>query len=167
MTGCYRVTCVLLLAGWLTLHNIYAFGQGETAFDQRVQAALQEASIKFRQLREGEFEATIPIKGSRKQQVIIHSNIVNWGGAEYRITHSTGYLSPSPPSSELMRRLLTENAVTGVGKWQLEERGRDHAAVFVFPVPANCDGGTLRRFLMSAALTADNVEREASGRDDF
>jgi hypothetical protein len=71
------------------------------------------------------------------------------------------------PPAELAQRLLRENARMTLGAWQVNRRQGEYLVVFSAPVDAAADAAALQAVIEVVMRTADRIEMEFNGRDEF
>jgi hypothetical protein len=60
-----------------------------------------------------------------------------------------------------------ENARMILGAWQVNQGEDEYLVVFSAPVSATADASTLQEVIEIVTLSADRIERELTGRDEF
>jgi hypothetical protein len=160
-----RSVAACLLATMVPLANAQEVAEGKTP-DPRVAAALQEASLGYR-LDDGDFRLEYDVGDSRSQLVWVASGTTKLDQLEIRdvwsvASHGTGALP-----AELAAHLLRENARMILGAWQVNQGQDEYLVVFSAPVIAGADAATLREVIEVVTLSADRIEKELTGRDEF
>jgi hypothetical protein len=71
------------------------------------------------------------------------------------------------PPAELAQRLLQENARMTLGAWQVNRRQHEYLVVFSAPVDAEAGAAALQAVIEVVMRSADRVEMELNGGDEF
>lgn len=140
---------------------------GDVKGDKRVQRLLDEAGLKWKIDDDGDFRLHNEVEDGRSQLIWILSNTSDLRSLEIREIWSIAFKSKEPFSAETCRRLLTENGETKVGSWQMRKMGDEYVAVFSAQIAANTDAETLVTVIDAVSQTADNLESELTGKDDW
>lgn len=74
---------------------------------------------------------------------------------------------PEPLGEAATRWLLEQNAQVKLGAWQVERMGGCYLAVFSAQEPADADRQILLSAVQAVLVTADEMEHEPSGGDEF
>ena len=135
--------------------------------DPRVEKLLEESDLKYRVDKDGDFRIGNKMEGDRTQIAFILSNTSELGSLEIRQIWSVGYHSKSPFSESVANRLLEQNSKVKLGAWQVRKMGEDYVAVFVAQIAADTDKLSLLVTLHAVTTTADEMEKELTGKDDF
>ena len=160
-----RTMAACLLATALPLANAQEGAEGKTP-DPRVAATLQEAKLGYR-LDDGDFRLEYDVGDSRSQLVWVASGTTKLDQLEIRdvwsvASHGTGTLP-----AELAGHLLRENARMILGAWQVNQGLDEYLVVFSAPVIAGADAAMLREVIEVVTISADRIEKELTGRDEF
>ena len=89
------------------------------------------------------------------------------GALEIRQIWSIAHRSKGPLPAELANRLLDRNGAVILGAWLIEPAGDELGVIFAVQVAAETDALSLRSVIHAVATTADAMERELTGKDDF
>jgi hypothetical protein len=136
--------------------------------DRRVAQALRAAGYFYRVDDNGNYIVTVRFRvDNRTQLVWIASSTREIAGAEVRQVCSPAYVSTKPLSASLARRLLKENAGTGIGYWAAAETEGMTLVLFCTQVSADADPTILDAAIQAVAATADELEKELLGSDDL
>lgn len=135
--------------------------------DARVRRLLDEVGLKWTLDDEGDFKLHNELTDGRSQLIWVLSNTSDLRQLEVREVWSIAFTSDEPFSAETARRLLSENTETKVGAWQMRRMGDKYAAVFSAQIAANTDGETLETVIDAVGQTADNLEKDLLGTDDW
>jgi hypothetical protein len=154
-----------LLTTLMPFANAQEVAEAKTP-DPRVAATLQEANLGYR-LDDGDFRLEYDVGDSRSQLVWVASGTTKLDQLEIRdvwsvASHGTGALP-----AELAAYLLKENARMILGAWQVNQGADEYLVVFSAPVIAGADAATLREVIEVVTLSADRIEKELTGRDEF
>jgi predicted DNA-binding ArsR family transcriptional regulator len=63
--------------------------------------------------------------------------------------------------------LLKENARMILGAWQVNQGKDEYLVVFSAPVNAAADAATLAEVIEVVTLSADRIEKELTGKDEY
>jgi hypothetical protein len=69
--------------------------------------------------------------------------------------------------AELATRLLRENVRMILGAWQVNQGKDEYLIVFSAPVNAAADASTLAEVIEVVTLSADRIEKELTGKDEY
>ncbi|MCS7304335.1 MAG: hypothetical protein NZ602_04425 [Thermoguttaceae bacterium] len=163
-----RMVVSVLLIGVLQAAPM-AFGQlgAKKSPDQRVEKLLQEAELKYKIDEDGDFVLGNRIDDERTQLAFILSRTSQLGTMEIRQIWSIGYRSKEPIPPKIAARLLEQNGQVKLGAWQIRKMGDHYVAVFAAQIAADTDTKTLLLALHAVTTTADEMEKELTGKDDF
>ncbi len=164
-----RKTLAFAAAG-LVLGSVCAFAQVGTRkieSDARVEKLLKDAEIKYTVDNEGDFKIYMKARDDRLQAMWIISETQNVGSIEVRQVWSIGYVSDAPLTPAVMTKLLEENAKVKLGAWQERKMGDKYVAVFAAQVGADVDKFTLLTLMSAVATTADDMEKQLTGKDVY
>lgn len=161
------VTSLLLLGSAGLLPVSAQLGDAKEG-DARVRRLLEELELKWTIDKDGDFRLHNQVESDDRSQLIwVLSNTSDLRNLEVREVWSIGFKSAEPFSAEIARRLLTQNTQTKVGAWQMRKMGDDYVAVFSAQIAANTDAETLQTVIDAVATTADEMELDVVGTDDW
>lgn len=135
--------------------------------DHRVQRTLSQTKLKYTVTNQGNYRLINKINDYRKQMVIINSPTSRLGRMEVRKVWSIAYTSNRPLSSQLMKQLLDENSRMKCGGWQVTEVDGKHVVSFRAMIPANANVQTLLLTMHAVTTSADRLEQQLTGGDQF
>lgn len=159
---------VVLIATLVCLAPLASAQVGaKKAGDPRVEKILKEADLKYTVDGDGDFRLSNDVGDGRTQLVWILSNTSELGTLEIRQIWSIAYRSKTPFSARVANRLLEENSKVKLGSWQVRKMGDDYVAVFSAQIAADTDRLSLLLALHAATTTADEIEKELTGKDDY
>jgi hypothetical protein len=138
-----------------------------TVVDARVERLLKEAAAEYSVDADGDFRLVYDIGSGRSQVVWIPSGTSDFGALEIRQIWSIAHRSTGPLPADLANRLLERNGAVILGAWLTELAGDEVGVIFAVQVAAETDLLSLRSALHAVATTADAMERELTGEDDF
>jgi glycerate-2-kinase len=136
------------------------------AVDPRVEAALTAAKLAYI-VDEGDFRLKYDVDGDRSQLVWVASGTAKLDQLEIRDVWSVASRGKGEPPAELAAHLLRENARMILGAWQINQNAEEYLVVFSAPVLATADAATLQEVIEVVMLSADRIEKELTGRDEF
>jgi hypothetical protein len=138
----------------------------ETDVDPRVRAALDAAKLGYI-VDEGDFRLKYDVAGGRTQLVWVASDTAKIDQLEIRDVWSIASRGKGAPPAELASYLLKENARMILGAWQVNQGPEEYLVVFSAPVSATADAATLQEVIEVVMLSADRIEKELTGKDEF
>jgi hypothetical protein len=138
----------------------------QRAADPRVAAALTDAKLAYI-VDEGDFRLKYDVEGARSQLVWVASGTAKLDQLEIRDVWSVASRGKGEPPAELAAYLLKENARMILGAWQVNQNTEEYLVVFSAPVVATADAATLQEVIEVVMLSADRVEKELTGKDEF
>jgi hypothetical protein len=134
--------------------------------DPRVVAALMAADLPY-SIDEGDFRLDYEVNETRGQRVWVDSDTATLDKLEFRAVWSIGARGDGLVPPDTARFLLRENARMIVGAWQVLQREGDYLVRFSAPVSATADAETLREVIEVVMYSADRIENQLSGKDEF
>jgi hypothetical protein len=164
----YLIVVGLLMLPFEALAQLGGRANPTDPADRRVAQALRAAGYFYRVDDNGNYIVTVRFRvDNRTQLVWIASSTREIAGAEVRQVCSPAYVSTKPLSASLARRLLKENAGTGIGYWAAAEIEGMTLVLFCTQVSADADPTILDAAIQAVAATADELEKELLGSDDL
>jgi hypothetical protein len=161
----FRAVMLLLLAA-LGARAAEPGSTDETDVDPRVRAALDAAKLGYI-VDEGDFRLKYDVADGRSQLVWVASGTAKIDQLEIRDVWSIASRGKGAPPAELASHLLKENARMILGAWQVNQGPEEYLVVFSAPVVATADAATLQEVIEVVMLSADRIEKELSGKDEF
>ncbi|WNZ44097.1 hypothetical protein Q2T42_19905 [Leptolyngbya boryana CZ1] len=161
---------LIALVGTLTIavQNTPAQTRQNSAADARVKAALDKAGMKYEIDSDGDFKLVIELPSGRTQLAFVRSSTQKLNGnLEIREIISPGYKSKSAFSPEIANQLLSDSARKKLGAWQTVKSGEASIALFCSKILANSDADSLVASIQATVLSADEVEKQLTNKDDF
>lgn len=158
-------TLLLLLAGTVA-RAAEPDAPAPREVDPRVQAALEAAKLAYI-VDEGDFRLKYDVDGGRSQLVWVASGTAKLDQLEIRDVWSVASRGKGVPPPELAAYLLKENARMILGAWQINQSTEEYLVVFSAPVVATADAATLQEVIEVVMLSADRIEQELTGKDEF
>jgi len=135
--------------------------------DVRVERLLKDVAAEYTVDEDGDFRLVYDIGGGRSQRVWIPSGTSDFGALEIRQVWSIAHRSQGPLPADLANRLLDRNGAVILGAWLTEPAGDEIGVIFAVQVAAETDAVSLRSAIHAVATTADAMEKELTGKDDF
>ena len=135
--------------------------------DARVERLLKEVAAEYTVDEDGDFRLVYDIGGGRSQLVWIPSGTSDFGPLEIRQIWSIAHRAKGPLPADLANRLLDRNGAVILGAWLTEPAGDELGVIFAVQVAAETDALSLRSAIHAVATTADAMENELTGKDDF
>jgi len=141
---------------------------GSQKGDSRVKLLLDELKIKYTVTDNGRFRILVTFDDGRSQLAFIESSTYEFGGFDIREIWSIAHIFPGLPEPSAMLRLLMHNELVKIGSWRIMERDpHEFLVVFGAGIAADTDAHALQRVLLAVLQTADNMEKELNGQDEF
>jgi hypothetical protein len=134
--------------------------------DPRVEADLKAAGLAF-SIDGGDFRLKYDLPDGRSQLVWVASGTATLDKLEIRDVWSVAYRARGTIQDEMALRLLTENARMILGAWQVNQGKDEYLVVFSAPVSATADSSSLAEVIEVVTLSADRIEKELTGKDQF
>jgi len=142
-------------------------GEGVT-FDARVKAALDELGLKYEIDKDGDFKLVFEFEEDGRSQLgYINSKTEHFEQFEIREIWSPAYQSAEPFSARVANRLLEDSFSKKLGGWQTMLNNGQNVAVFAAKVSADSDPTSLYAAIRLVYATADEMEKELLGTDDY
>lgn len=135
--------------------------------DLRVKVILDQLGIKYKIDARGDFKIGMRMKDGRTQVAWIGSQTANMGNMEIREILSTAYKSNEPLPAEVANRLLIDNTHKKIGAWETLSKDNAYMVVYCSQIPADIDAQTLEAVLRGTLKSADDMEKELTGKDAF
>ncbi len=136
--------------------------------DARVAAALDELGLAYEVDDDGDFKVVFEFEeDGRSQLAYINSATERFELFEIREIWSPGYKSAALFTAEVANRLLEDSFEKKLGAWQAMTSKNLHVAVFAAKVAADSDAASLQACLRLVLITADEMEKELLGTDEF
>ena len=161
--------CLALAAYMLTVSPLHAGAQGAPVarpVDARVEAALKESKLAYG-MDGGDFRLKYDLDGGRSQLVWVASGTTKLDRLEIRDVWSVAYRSKGEVPADMAIHLLKENARMILGAWQVNQGKDEYLVVFSAPVNATADASTLAEVIEVVTLSADRIEKELTGTDEY
>jgi hypothetical protein len=137
------------------------------AIDARVEKLLREAAAEYTIDEEGDFRLVHDLGDGRSQLVWIPSATTLLGALEIRQIWSLAYRVKSPLPANIANKLLDRNGVVILGAWLTQQTADELGVIFAAQLPAATDTLSLRSAIHAVATTADSLEKDLTGQDQF
>ena len=134
--------------------------------DARVEAALKESKLAYG-MDGGDFRLRYDLEEGRSQLVWVASGTTKLDQLEIRDVWSVAYRSKGEVPADMATHLLRENARMILGAWQVNQGKDEYLVVFSAPVNAAADAATLAEVIEVVTLSADRIEKELTGKDEY
>jgi hypothetical protein len=120
--------------------------------------------IKYEVDGDGDYRMTFELEDGRSQLVFARSPVETYGSHRIREIWSPGYNAPGKQfSAAVANRLLEDSQDAKLGGWVKQEQ----LAMFVVKVDANASADALSEAIEAAMNTADAMELELTGTDEY
>ena len=135
-----------------------------TKDDAALAAAMKAADLEYETDEDGDLKLVFELDNKRTQLALVRSRVETYGDQRIREVWAPGYKGTSATlSAQVANRLLADSMDSKLGGWALH----DGIALFVIRIPADAPPKVLRDAIEAAADTADKMEAELTGKDDF
>jgi hypothetical protein len=134
--------------------------------DTRVEAALDAAGLTFT-ADSGDFRMKYTLPDGRTQLVWVASKTAKIADTEFRDVWSVAKRGAGTLPAELAGHLLQENVRMVLGAWQVNQGQGEYLVVFSYAMPADATPGFLQEVLEAVTISADRIEMELTGQDEF
>ena len=132
--------------------------------DPLVKAQLESREIPFEIDDDGDFQIVVRLEDDRTQLVWVRSSVQETGSLRVREIWSPGYQSNTDRfPAAIANDLLARSNELILGAWVKQ----DQVAMFVAKIPADASADQLDEAIDLAAISADEVEQELTGKDDL
>jgi len=138
----------------------------EPTLDPRVETSLKAAGLPFT-ADGGDFRLNYTLPDGRTQLVWIASGTAKIADAEFRDVWSIASRGKGALPAELADHLLKENVRMVLGAWQVSQGEDEYLVVFSYAIPADTAAGLLQEVIEAVTISADRMEKELTGRDEF
>lgn len=135
--------------------------------DTRIEAQLESAELEYTIDEDGDFRLEYALPDGRTQVVWVASRTSTLYALEMRDLWSVAMRSRGAPSAELANRLLQDNAARILGAWQVQRSGDEYLVLFSAQLPATADLATVVQAMEAVMATADAMEKDLTGSDEF
>ena len=141
--------------------------------DKRVRSSLDDLSLAYDLTPTNDFKLRpLSTEGERTQLVYVNSITQRYGSLEIREIIAPAFLTEGPLTEALAARLLRENGEVKLGAWRTApisdgDKAGKCLIMYAIQIAADSDTEALRLAIKNAALTADRLEKELTGKDDY
>ncbi|RUO63741.1 hypothetical protein CWI71_01365 [Pseudidiomarina insulisalsae] len=135
--------------------------------DDRVEAALENSEFAWEIDADGDFRLLLEFDDDRSQVLFVNSHTNQLGDMEVREVWAVATASEVGFNAETMEQLLRQSAKVKLGGWSIQEMGDQQLAIFRAQVSANAAADALNTTIIAVATTADEMEKELLGTDEF
>jgi len=159
-----RYLLIIASTACLSSHATAQVGAPKSS-DDRVERILRAAELKYEIDKDGDFKLINSLDAGRSQLVFINSNTSKLGTLEIRKVWSVGFVADDLTPAQL-RKLLEANENVKLGAWLITKMSDKSLAIFSAQIAADTDKTSLLLALQAVTETADNMEKEITGKDD-
>ena len=164
--GAFVKRAVLVIALiLLVIQGVCVHAEGES--DQRVEALLGELELKYQIDSDGDFRLILKLDSGRTQLVFVNSRTETLDEFEIREIWSVAYVASTSLSSFTANMLLLDSYKKKIGAWQTVKDDGKYIVMFAAKIPADCEASMLNSTLWGVAESADQMERDLTGKDNF
>ena len=141
-----------------------AFGAQAATPDPAVAKALDALGYPYEVDEDGDYKMVFDVEEGRTQLVFVRSAVEDYGSHRIREVWSPGYNAPTAEfSAEVANRLLEDAQNAKLGGWVKQQK----LAMFVVKIDADAAGPALADAIEAATHTADEMEQELTGQDEY
>lgn len=133
--------------------------------DERVEALLNQAKLKFVIDDNGNFKLINEFSNGRSHIVFINSETQKYVHLEIREVWAVGFISDGQITPGVMRKMLKQNNELKLGSWKIRTVGDKEIAIFYVHIAADTDRSALAAALRLVSEAADELEDELTGKD--
>ncbi len=165
MRNTIRILSLMLLA----CGSVRAAAQDTPAappLDARVEATLKAAGLPFT-IDGGDFRLNYTLPDGRTQLVWIASKTTKIADTAFRDVWSVANRGKGELPAELANHLLKENVRMVLGAWQVSQGEGEYLVVYSYAIPADTTPGFLQEVIEAVTISADRMEKELTGQDEF
>lgn len=138
-----------------------------TPIDPRIKKALEAENLEFEVDAKGDAKVLLRFTddNDRTQLVIVQTGTYTYRNTEFRDVFSAGLKADDPKGLDLAlaRRLLEQSSRSKLGFWGVE----DGVVWSIARIPANATASALKEAVDFVAVSADDLEKERLGTDEF
>jgi hypothetical protein len=133
--------------------------------DAKLAAAMEAADLQYDVDEDGDLKLVFELDNKRTQLALVRNKVESYGDQRIREVWAPGYKATTGKSfpADVANRLLVDSMDSKLGGWAMQ----DGIALFVIRIPADASPAVLRDAIEAAADTADKMEAELTGKDDF
>lgn len=158
--------CLALLAG-LPADAQDGGGKEATTPDPVLKARLDELKLKYDIGPQGDFKLIFDVGEGRSQLVFVQSATEEYGGTKIREIWSPAVKVKGDLDAALANKLLADSQERKIGGWQLMNLGDERLIVYSIKLPDPQNGEELYRMINAAMLSADEMEKELTSKDEY
>ncbi len=134
--------------------------------DERVKVALDRLKLKYGLSAQGTYSIVFNVD-KRRQTIFVNSSTQEFNGSEIRLVTSTAFRVAGSLSVEKANALLSDNNRRKLGGWRVVGNNGANYVIYAVQLPANADDTLLRTAIAAAMQSADALELEETGKDEF
>jgi len=142
---------------------------GGTQGDARVTRALNDLGFTYELDEDGDYQLYYSWNDGRSQLVWVSGATEDFYHVEVREVFSYAYDISGAMPANVARRLLQANAGYKIGAWEMRPSGDGSTqyGIFTARIDADADAKTLKLILDAVGVTADEMEKELLGTDEW
>jgi hypothetical protein len=165
MNDTIRILSLTLLACG-SVRAVAQDAPAQPVLDARVEANLKAAGLPFN-VDGGDFRLNYTLPDGRTQLVWIASKTTKIADTDFRDVWSVARRARGELPAELADHLLKENVRMVLGAWQVSQGDGEYLVVFSYAIPADTTPGFLQEVIEAVTISADRMEKELTGQDEF
>lgn len=135
--------------------------------DTRVRTRLDALGLKYAVSPNGRFQMVFKTGEERTQIVVVESRTSKLVGVEIREVSAPAVVVKGALGEALARQLLEHNDAVKIGAWRIRVEAEETQIIFSAQIAAETDNDTLAVTIQAVAETADKLERDVTGKDEW
>lgn len=161
------LTCALLMVALTATAQTTEAPKAKPKVDARAETALKKTGYKYSVTELGNFRISFALDDNRSQLVVVSSTTQKFGEMETRRIGSTVMLTKEMPSADVLAKLLMDNVPQKSGAFELTKTDNGYKVTYAAKIDANAPPAVLKETLRIVMLSADNKEKELTGKDEY
>jgi hypothetical protein len=150
--------------------NAQLDGSGSANYDKRVKEVMDALYPgKYKITDSGNFNVTLNTPGTdgRTQLIVVSSKTTQYQQLEVRQVYSYCYKSVNKPSCDYIEKVLKKNEFVKFGYFSLYEKDGTWYIFFNAQISAKAGSELMQTVIDYVNTTADAMELELTGKDDY
>ncbi len=169
LTSLTLLSAVAMAGAAIAATEVEAADPAATPIDPRIKKALEAENLEFEVDAKGDAKVVLRFTddNDRTQLVIVQTGTYTYRNTEFRDVFSAGLKADEGAGKgldlPLARRLLEQSSRSKLGFWGIE----DGVVWSIARIPANATASALKEAIDFVAVSADDLEKERLGTDEF
>lgn len=135
--------------------------------DASVRTLLEKLKLKYEVDTDNDYALPYEFEDKRSQMVYVLSDTETIGEMKVREVWSIAGKYEGAVPAEVSERLMTASRQLKVGSWEMDKDGESRVVVLVAKVPTTATAKTWKEIIEAIAVSADEMEKELTGKDDL